>query len=141
MMVIALLVTATAVNAQGRGPGKGPRPEGGKGEMQNLSPEEHAKKRTEGMIKRFGFPQDLYAKIYPIQLERMVAVKKARATEPADKAAMKTANLNYKAGLKKTLTATQYQQVEQAWAEAKAKRQQNKGDKGPKGAPHDELED
>lgn len=131
MIVVALLISAITIKAQGKR-------SGGRENHANMSVEEMAKKRTDGMIKRFGFPQDLYAKLYPINVERTTAVRKAKAVEPADRAAMKAANENYKAGLQKVLTPAQFQQVKEAWAEAKAKHKDAKGDK----AKHqNELED
>jgi len=129
MMVVALLVSATTVNAQTQKATMQARNVGGKGEHAKMTVEEMAKKRTDGMIKRFGFPQDLYAKIYPLQLNRTNEMHKARATDPVDKAAMKSASATYKAGLQKVLTPAQFQQVKQAWAEARAKHKEGKGEK------------
>jgi hypothetical protein len=132
MIVVALLISAHYYKSTRK------RRSGGRENHANMSVEEMAKKRTDGMIKRFGFPQDLYAKLYPINVERTTAVRKAKAVEPADRAAMKAANENYKAGLQKVLTPAQFQQVKEAWAEAKAKHKDAKGDK----AKHqNELED
>lgn len=128
-MVVALILSATAVNAQAPKANMQAKNAGGKGENTKMTVEEIAKKRTDGMIKRFGFPQDLYAKIYPLQLSRTNEMHKARATEPVDKAAMKSASTTYKAGLQKVLTPTQFQQVKQAWAEARAKHKEGRGEK------------
>ncbi len=138
MMVVALLVSATAVNAQAQKATMKAKNADSKVERAEMTVEDMAKKRTDGMIKRFGFPQSLYAKIYPLQLNRINEMHKARATEPMDKTAMRVASETYKTSLQKVLTPAQFQQVKQAWAEARAKHKEGKGEKA---RTHEEVED
>lgn len=93
---------------------------------QSKSPADLAKIRTNKMIERFAFPQDLFDKIYPLKLERITLVRKAKETSPPNKELMKQANKKYVDGLKSVLSAEQFAKVKAAWDEAKAKRKEAK---------------
>lgn len=134
-MLVALLIAATSVNAQGKGKAAGK----GKAKNANASVEELAHKRADKMVAKFGFPQELKEKIYTLKFERITAIRAAKATQPVDKSAVKSANEKYKAGLQSVLTADQFAQVKKAWEAAKAKKKDSKN--AAKANEEDELED
>jgi hypothetical protein len=134
-MIVALLISATAVNAQGKGKGAGK----GKAKNAALSVEDLAHKRADKMVAKFAFPQELKEKIYTLKFDRITAIRAAKATQPVDKSAVKLANEKYKAGLQSVLTAEQFGQVKKAWEAAKAKKKDSKN--AAKANEEDELED
>jgi hypothetical protein len=132
MIIAATAIFTGTVNAQAQK--EKPRQENN----QSKTPADLAKNRTNKMIERFAFPKDLFEKIYPLKLERITLVKKAKETSPPNKELMKQANKKYVDGLKSVLTLEQFAKVKAAWEEAKAKRKEGKAQTKEVVLPEDE---
>ncbi len=129
-------MSIATINAQGQDKKAG----NAKQKNATLSNEELAKKCTDKMIQKFAFPQDLSANIYPVNLEHISSVRKAKATSPPDKAALNAAHQKHRAGIQSALTPEQFAKVKKAWDEAKAEKKAEKG-KATDDSDGSELED
>jgi len=112
----------------------------GKDKNSGLTNEQLATKQVDGMIKRFAFPSDLKVKLYPIFLERLQVVRKAKSADVKDTKAISAANAKFRTQLQQVLSADQFATVKKAWEEKKEKLKKAKT-KGKKFEEGDELED
>jgi hypothetical protein len=132
-VIACTLVTITFANAQGKSTVA-------KDKNAGLTNEQLATKRVDGFIKKFAFPSDLKEKLYPIFLDRIQVVRKAKSAEVKESKAISAANAKFKTQLQQVLSADQFATVKKAWEEKKEKLKKAKG-KGKKIEDGDELED
>jgi hypothetical protein len=134
ILVVALsVIVISFTNAQGKSEsakGKNPKAQVGtaagnhekaKGKNAGLNNEELATKQATGFVKKFALTAEMNEKLYPIFLERITTVRKAKSTETVDKKAVSAANKKFKASLKKVLTPEQFSMVKKYLDEKKAK--------------------
>jgi hypothetical protein len=133
--LFAIVIAISSVSAQGKGKGNG------QAKVQK-TPEEIAKMRVEKLSVSLGLVEDQKAKITPMILERINAVREARKSTPPNKEAMKAAKVKFREGLKSTLTPEQIiklKEMNNARKENKGKKVEDKKD--PKPASSTETKD